>query len=203
MKRLAILVLLAMIAVTTWGQDTITPDPYAIKNDLLEDHLSFLNKKAFGNRMLGGGVYTGLGALSILGGAMMPESWLDQPDGTSQIMQYTLYAMGGVFIVGGIIQFIFPAPAEKSYREFIGLSSIDMTKRVARGDRIFKELAAKCKTDRLIAGGIGIAFGVGSILFFDQTETSLYTSAFECGMGLALILVPSREERELEYYLAE
>jgi MFS family permease len=182
--------------------DTITQSQEAILMDMLNSSLSSIADKDRRGRMIGGYTLLGLGAGSLIGGAVT-LAVADNDD--ARIVGYSL--MGGGVLLGGLslVPFKVKSDAERLYADFrrdLRENEGENSQRYYYWDRRFEELANQIKRERLIGGAISIAAGaVASFAVIEGTDQDRFHTFFWPAVGgVASILIKSEAERRYESY---
>lgn len=184
------------------GQDTVTKRQEVVLIDLLDNSLQTLADKDRQGRMIGGYVLLGLGAGSVVGGAVT----LAVGEGDdARIVGYSL--LGGGVLLGGLslLPFKLKSESEHLYAEFRREFEQDVDRNPQEyyyWDRRFEALAEKSKQQRIIGGVTSIvAGGVTSLALVEGSgREQFHAFLWPAIGGVTSLLVKSDTERQYETY---
>lgn len=159
-------------------------------------HLRELHDKARTERLWTGGLFVGLGALTI--GAGMSFEDEDRDERTA------FGIVGGVVGLVGAAVLAFPTDFEKYPNRYFEMASMDHSQRrskVAAGEVYLGRLSNRAKTARVLNAAAYSALGIGTIAAGSSDPSAITSGSILIGAGIARFLIQMPAESEYENYM--
>lgn len=184
------------------------------KIDRLEAHLTVIENSARSDRIIGGSVLIGAGALVSVGGILVTES-TDIPREEKTILDIALGGSGVICVGLGIFLFAVPSEYEtipREYRNMPQRTEDQVRSKANKGEVYLENFAKTAEFNRYLGGGILIATGIGEIIasFFypdpsgeyyaAMRNSFLYTGILNCGLGILNFFIKTPIENEYNSY---
>lgn len=210
MKRIIIIIILISVSTSLTYSYQPNIQFYEQLNDRIYGHLEYLSDKGKTNRMVSGGIMSGLGVLFAIGGIVLinqveDKSNMSLDDEMSLMLGYASIGAGTISGGIGLLALLIPSREERAfskYAEYPEGTENELINKIQRGERDFRDLADHRKQARILSGGFSIASGVSSLLFLRTYDAyGDYFGALSIGTGLASLLIKQPAEKEWEFYL--